>query len=191
MSKKHKHKYNKVFATTQKSATQVPVQTESCITEGSIDEGDRVLVVYEEESTCSNNDSNNESKSCYVPYANLRIPVPSHLNKVSFKHIREATIIKIIKERVSSCGGYAMYDTYALIEYYNPSRVYERVPIDCVYKLDDKDKADLECVRYNFKCLTTLCFNLIDDLQSMQKAYSKTQNELNARITALEKKYAE
>lgn len=189
LNKKIKHMKLIVSTSTQ------PIQPTiaQAVVKDEISEGDRVLVIYEENGIRIDNDTENSTKdttkykqkSCYIPYANVTVPIPSNMyntDKLCFKYTKEATIVKLEKERDSYCD---TYTTYAIIEYYNPSRTYERVPMSAIYKLSDKDKADLVCQTYNSKVLTDICFNLLKELYNMQNYYSREERKLSAKVEAL------
>lgn len=198
LNKKIKHMKLIVSTSTQPIQPIQPIQPTQptiaqAVVKDEISEGDRVLVIYEENGIRIDNDTENSTKdttkskqkSCYIPYANITVPIPSNMyntDKLCFKYTKEATIVKLEKERDSYCD---TYTTYAIIEYYNPSRTYERVPMSAIYKLSDKDKADLVCQTYNFKVLTDICFNLLNKLYSMQTYYSGEERKLSAKVEAL------
>lgn len=118
---------------------------------------DRVVMIY----CVSHNSETIKDRPCLLPYTSTHLKeLPFEL---IFKNIREAKVMKIFQP--TDCYAPERFDF--LVEYYDQYSKchYQRVPNSSIYKIKNRDKAELECERHNLKVLLKLYANQIIKLQ--------------------------
>ena len=119
---------------------------------------DSVVMIY----CVSHTSETIKDNPCYLPYAFTCLnTIPFEL---TFKYTRDAKVMKIFPPT----DWRAPWRFDFLIEYYDQDGgkcKYQRVPASSIYKIKNRDKAELECERHNLKVLSKLYANQIIELQ--------------------------